>query len=397
MDLVAVALGMEPAAVRFVNLIKPHQMPYPVGLPYRDGHPIVYDSGDYVCALEQAIAAIGGVESFRQTQRQAAADGRLVGLGLGCYTEGTGVGPFEAAQVRIDKTGSIVVSVGACAQGQGHETVFAQVAADCWNVAPSAVVVRAGDTSAVVSGYGTVGSRSTVTASMALKRASDALARKVLALAGELLEAAVADLELRNGGVAIRGAPGLYVSLAEVAAAAAPGWQHHRPDGMSPELVETHYYEPPTVTWSYAANAAVVEVDRDTGVVRVMHYVEVHDAGVLVNPMLADGQIAGGIAQGLGGALYEAIVYDAAGQLISGSLMDYALPRATDMPPLTIAHIQTPSTLNPLGFKGLGEGGAIAPPVVIANAVGDALRDSGHEFNHLPLHPETVLAAIRDT
>ena len=165
--------------------------------------------------------------------------------------------------------------------------------------------------------------------------------------------------------------------------------------GVSPELVETDYYEPPTVTWSYAANAAIVEVDRDTGVVTVLQYVEVHDAGVLVNPMLADGQIAGGIAQGLGGALFEAIVYDAAGQLISGSLMDYALPRAADMPPLTIVHIQTPSTLNPLGIKGLGEGGAIAPPVVLANAVGDALRKSGHEFNQLPLHPEKVLAAIR--
>jgi CO/xanthine dehydrogenase Mo-binding subunit len=159
--------------------------------------------------------------------------------------------------------------------------------------------------------------------------------------------------------------------------------------------VETDYYEPPTVTWSYAANAAIVEVDRDTGVVTVRHYVEVHDAGVLVNPMLADGQIAGGIAQGFGGVLYEAIVYDGAGQLISGSLRDYALPRASDMPPLAIKHIQTPSPLNPLGIRGLGEGGAIAPPVVIANAVGDALRDSGHEFNHLRLRPERILATIR--
>ena len=205
MDLIATALGIEPAAVRFANLIKPSQMPYSVGLPYRDGYPIVYDGGDYVAAVEQAVAAIGGVESFRRMQQQAADKGRLLGLGLGCYIEGTGVGPSEAAQVRIDPIGSIVVIVGTCAQGQGHETVFTQVAADCWNVAPSDIVFRAADTGTLVSGYGTVGSRSTVTASMAFKRASDALLRKVFAVAGELLEAAETDLELSDyGGVAVR-------------------------------------------------------------------------------------------------------------------------------------------------------------------------------------------------
>lgn len=395
LDVIATTLAVEPAQVRFRNLIQPEQMPYDVGLPYRDGQPIVYDSGDYPKALERALAELGGVDAFRRRQSEARSQGRLLGMGLGCYTEGTGVGPFEGARVEIDASGTLIVSVGACAQGQGHETVFAQVVAQQWKVDLENVVIRGGDTAGVSMGYGTVGSRSAVTASMAIVEASDTVRRKVFAVAGELLEAAVDDLELRDGAVGVVGAPGLQLSLAEIAQAAAPGWQHRRPPGIEAGLEASAYYEPPTVTWSYAANAAIVEVMPDTGEVVIERYVEVHDAGVLLNPALADGQIMGGIAQGLGGALSEAIVYDDSGQLLTGSFVDYAMPRAADIPPVSVIHYETPSPLNALGVKGLGEGGAIAPPVVIANAVGDALRHTEVEFNSLPLRAELIRAAMK--
>jgi carbon-monoxide dehydrogenase large subunit len=396
MDIVAATLKLEPDVVRFRNMVGPQQMPYSVGLPYRDGQPIVYDSGDYPEALRRALHEIGGVETFRQRQRKAKQSGRYLGLGIACYTEGTGVGPFEGARVELDRSGQLIVSVGACPQGQGHETVFAQVAAQSWQVPMERVLVNVGDTSAVPMGYGTVGSRSTVTASMAIEGASEQVKRKVLAIASELLEASVNDLELRDGGVCVVGAPQLRVALEQIASAALPGWQHRRPDDIDAGLHGHCYFEPETVTWSYAANATIVEIDADTGQVHIERYVEVHDAGILVNPVLADGQIMGGIAQGIGGATMESIVYDEQGQLLTGSLLDYALPRARDMPPICVIHHQTPSPSNALGVKGLGEGGAIAPPAAIANAITDALRDTGHEFNTLPLSPRAVLQAIHN-
>ena len=394
LDIVAASLGLEPDAVRFRNMIQPEQMPYDVGLPYRDGQPIVYDSGDYPKALRRALDELGGVEAFRVRQREARREGRYLGLGIGCYTEGTGVGPFEGARVELDLSGKLIVSVGACPQGQGHETVFAQVAAQMWRMPIEDVVVKVADTAALAMGYGTVGSRSTVTASMAIDGASVLVKDKVMAIAAELLEASVEDLQLSDGGVCVSGAADVRVSLSDIARAALPGWQHRRPQHVQAGLAASWYYEPPTVTWSYAANAAIIEIDADTGQVMIERYVEVHDAGVLVNPALADGQITGGIVQGIGGAMLEAIVYDEQGQLLSGSLLDYALPRALDVPPITVIHHQSPSPLNPLGVKGLGEGGAIAPPVVIANALADALRGGAQEFNCLPIRADAVRQAV---
>ena len=393
MDIIAGRVGLEPAEVRVRNMIKPSQMPYDVGLPYRDGQPIVYDSGDYPKALGAALDALGGVEAFRKRQRAERAEGRFLGLGIGCYTEGTGVGPFEGARVRVDRRGKLIVSVGACSQGQGHETVLAQVAAESWQMPIEDVVIEAGDTAKLTMGYGTVGSRSAVTASMAIEGASAAVKRKVFAIAGELLEASVEDLELRDGGVCVQGAPAMRKSLAEIAVASLPGWQHQRPNGLPAGLEAIDYFEPPTVTWSYAACAAIVSVDAETGEIGIEHYAEVHDAGVLLNPRIADGQVMGGIAQGIGGALLESMVYDGSGQLVTGSFLDYAMPRASDLPPVTLLHHESPSPLNPLGIKGLGEGGAIAPPVVIANAVGDALGGMA-EFNALPIRAEAVRAAL---
>jgi len=372
-DLIARTLSIEPSEVRRRNMIRADEMPYRVGIPYRDGEPIVYDSGDYPKALQNVLDAIGGVAAFRQRQGEARRDGRYLGLGIGFYIEGTGVGPFESAFVRIDPSGKVYVSCGAAPQGQGMETIFSQVVADAWKVAPEDVVLSFADTAAIAIGFGTMASRSTVTASAAIHHASARLREKVFAIAAHLLECAPADLELREGGVGVVGVPGATVSLQKVAHAARPGWENTRPQELEAGLEETHYWQPPTVTWSYAVHVAIVEVDRETGRVGIDKYAIAHDCGVVVNPMLVEGQVMGGAAQGLGGVLCEAIVYDTNGQLLSGSLMDYALPTANDIPAMQILHQHSPSPLNPLGVRGVGEGGAVAPPAAIANAVCDAL------------------------
>jgi carbon-monoxide dehydrogenase large subunit len=394
-DLIARTLGLEPAEVRRRNMIQAAEMPYSVGMPYRDGEPIVYDSGNYPAALEKALEAIGGVEDFRKRQIAARVDGRYLGLGIGFYIEGTGVGPFESAFVRVDPSGKIFISGGAAPQGQGMETIFAQVAADLWKVKPDDVVVTLADTAAIAIGFGTMASRSTVTQSAAMYYASEKLKEKVFAIAAQLLECAPADLELRDGGVGVVGVPGQAVTLARIARAAMPGWSNERPSGVDAGLEETYYWQPQTVTWSYAVHVAIVEVDRETGRVRIDKYAVAHDCGNVVNPMLVEGQIHGGAVQGLGGILCEAIAYDANGQLQSGSLMDYALPIAADMPDMKIVHLHSPSPLNPLGVKGVGEGGAVAPPAAIANAVCDALTPFGVEINRTPVRPAELVEAAR--
>jgi aerobic carbon-monoxide dehydrogenase large subunit len=395
MDLVAAELGLEPATVRLRNMIPAAEMPYAVGIPYRDGQPITLDGGDYPAALQKAVGALGGIEAFRERQRAARSEGRYLGFGLGCYVEGTGVGPFESALVRIDPSGKIYVASGACPQGQGMETIFSQVVADAWQVEPDNVVMALADTSAIAVGFGTIASRSTVTLSAAIHGATEKLRDKVFAIAANMLECAATDLELRRGHVGIVGVPGAEVSLAKIASAARPGWDSGRPPGVDGGLEETYYFEPPTVTWSYAAHAAIVEVDIEVGRVRVENYAIAHDCGVVVNPMLVEGQIVGGMVQGLGGALLEDINFDAAGQPLTTTLADYMLPTACELPPVTIMHQHSPSPLNPFGVKGVGEGGPIAPPAVIANAVSDALREFKAEFNRLPVTPQQIDAAVR--
>jgi carbon-monoxide dehydrogenase large subunit len=395
MDIVARELGLEPAEVRRRNMIRADEMPYSAGFLYRDGMPVVYDSGDYPGALEKALAALGGLDAFRRRQAEARAHGRYLGLGLGCYTEGTGVGPFEGATVRIDPSGKVYMTGGACPQGQGMETIFAQIVADQWQVKPDDVVVALGDTSAIPMGFGTIASRSTVNMSGAIHMASERLRAKMFAIAGNVMECAPEDLELREGRVSLVGVPGKSMTFAEVARAARPGWDSGRPADVDAGLEATYYWEPPTVTWSYACHAAIVEVDVALGKVAVIDYAIAHDCGVVVNPLLAEGQIIGGAVQGMGGALLEEFHYDAEGQLMTGSFMDYLLPTASDVPRIRVTHVETPSPLNPLGVKGLGEGGAISPPVAIANAVSDALAPFGNiEFNETPVRPEKVFRAL---
>jgi len=394
-DLVAGNLGLEPAEVRRRNMVRADEMPYHLGILYRDGEEIVYDSGDYPGALQKALDAVGGVAGFRQHQREARQEGRYLGLGIGCYVEGTGVGPFEGATVRIDPSGKVYVSSGAASQGQGMETIFAQIVADAWQVAPDDVVISLADTAAISGGSGTFASRSTVTLSAAIHHASEGLREKAFAIAANLLECAPADLELRDGGVGVVGVPGAAVSLVKLAHAARPGWDHGRPQGVGAGLEETHYWEPSTVTWSYAAHVAIVEVDPVIGQVTIEKYAIAHDCGVVVNPLLVEGQIAGGTAQGLGGILLEEIAYDPQGQLLTGSLADYMVPTAGDVPDMALIHQHSPSPLNPLGVKGVGEGGAVAPPAAIANAVADALASFGAEFNTTPIKPEQIVKAAR--
>jgi carbon-monoxide dehydrogenase large subunit len=393
-DLIAGTLGLEPAEVRRRNMIRPEEMPCAMGLPYRDGETIVYDGGDFPGAVEKVLGAIGGLPAFRKRQQEARARGRYLGLGMATYVEGTGVGPFESATVRIEPTGAVFVTSGACPQGQGMETIFTQVVADAWKVKPENVVVALADTSLIAIGFGTIASRSTVTLSGAIHYASERLRAKVFAIAANMMECAPGDLELRDGKVGVLGVPGMEVTLAAVAQAARPGWDHGRPPGVDAGLEESFYFEPPTVTWSNATHLALVEVDAMSGRIDIERYVVAHDCGVVINPMLVEGQIVGGSVQGLGGGLLEEFVYDEQGQLLTGSLMDYALPRANDAPSMELFHQHSPSPRNPLGVKGVGEGGAVAPPAAVANAVCDALAPFGAEFNATPIKPEQIVKAV---
>lgn len=393
-DRIAYELGMDPAEVRFRNFIRAEEIPYDAGVMYRDGQPVRYDSGDFPATLTRALDSVQ-YGRIRERQKQPHSGNRYLGVGIGIYTEGTGVGSFEGARIGLDASGKLVVSVGASGHGQGHETVFSQIAADLWGLTPEDILVSGGDTGAIQYGCGTFASRSTVNAGSAIHEATVQLKAKVFELASHLLEANATDLDTNGGKVFVKEKPEHNITLAELARAALPGWASARPDGMDPGLEATFYYVPRTVTWTNAAHVAVVEVDRETGEVEIVDYGVAHDSGPLVNPRFAEGQVRGGTAQGIGGALYEEIVYDGQGQLLTGTMLDYLVPGATEVPAIRQTHLESRSPLNPLGLKGLGEGGAIAPPAAIANAVVDALRPFDVEVTETPLSPERIRALIR--
>jgi aerobic carbon-monoxide dehydrogenase large subunit len=374
------ALDLDPVELRLRNLLGPDELPYRAGILYRDGEPLVLDGGDYPAALRRAaeLADYAGAKA-------AAADGRRLGAGVACYVEGTGIGPFEGAQVRVDRDGRVLVRTGACSQGQGHATVLAQVCAERLGVDPGAVTVVGGDTAGLDRGWGTVASRSAVVAGNAVAAAALTVRDQAVARAAAMLEVAEADLVVDDGRVAVAGAPERGLDLGELAGAAEAG---------GAELAAVEYFEPPTVTWANGAHAAVVEVDPGTGEVRVLRYAVVHDCGRPINPAIVDGQVHGGVAQGIGGALFEELVYDEEGQLLSGTLADYLVPTAADVPPIALAHAETPSPLNPLGVKGVGEGGAIPGPAAIANAVEDALAPRGQVVRRTPLSPAYVRSLL---
>ncbi|HXQ51232.1 MAG TPA: xanthine dehydrogenase family protein molybdopterin-binding subunit [Stellaceae bacterium] len=391
-DRLAARLGLDAAEVRARNVVAADAMPYDTGLLYSDAQKQVYDSGDFPALLRRARA---GIEPARVRARQQArrAGEPLVGVGFALYVEGTGRGPFEGARVHVADGGRVLVATGAASQGQGHATVFAQIAADALGVPVADIEVIGGDTAALPWGIGTIGSRSAVTAGNAVHEAANLVKARILRIAEGLLEVAALDLELADGKVRVRGVPQRAVTLAEIARAAAAEKlrQGASGDGL---LAETSYFVPPTATYASAAHATVVAVDPETGAVTVERYLVVHDSGRLINPLLAEGQVVGGVAQGLGNALSEEFVYDARGQPLSGSLVDYALPIAASVPAVECEHIETLSTRNPLGVKGLGEGGAIGAPAAIANAVEDALRPLGVVVRGVPLTPARVRALI---
>jgi aerobic carbon-monoxide dehydrogenase large subunit len=393
-DLVADALDMDPIEIRRRNMLRPEDMPHDMGIPYRDGRSIVYDRGDFPAQLEQLLELID-IDSWRSKQREASNDGRRVGIGIGSFLEGSGVGPHEGAVVRVDQTGKVSIFTGAQPHGQGLETTLAQVAADQLGLDPADITIRATDTSQIAFGVGTFASRSGVTAGNAVAIASSKLRQKILAVAGELLEVSPHDLEFDKGRASVAGSPDKSVTLQEVARAAAPGPRSRVPAGMDPGLEEQHYFVPHTVTWASGTQAAVVEVDEETGFIRLLDYAAVDDCGQLLNPMIVEGQAHGGIAHGIGNALFEQAAYDEEGQLLTSTYMDYLLVTSAEMPPIKIGHQRFPSEQNPLGVKGAGEGGAVAPPGAIHNAIVDAFRPVKIQVNHAPVTPEALLATIR--
>ena len=385
LDLAAERLGIDRVTIREKNLIQPHEFPYDLGLVSRDGGPRRYDSGNYPECLRRAVDAVGW-EQFAEEQRRARGEGRAIGIGLALFVEDTGLGPYESIRVRVDRSGQVFVFSGSSSQGQSHETTLAQIVADGLSVPMERVTVVPGDTDGLPSGLGAFASRVAVLAGTSAAHAAGEVRTKALALAASHLEAAVDDLVVEDGRVSVRGVPNRAVTLTQLAVIAStprPGFV--LPSGLGPGLEAAASINVPQSTYSSGAHAAVVEVDRDTGVVRLLRYVAVDDCGAMINPMIVEGQVHGGVAHGIGNALFEEIVYDETGQLTTGTLMEYALPRADDVPSLDVQHVVTPSPLNPLGVKGAGEGGALPAPAAIANAVADALRGLGVSITEMPL------------
>jgi carbon-monoxide dehydrogenase large subunit len=387
LDIAAQRLSIDPAELRRRNLIPTEMLPFDTGISSVDG-PVRFDSGDFRLALQRTLELLD-YGRLRARQVQAREAGRLMGIGLAVYAQITGTGPYEGADVRVGSDGRITVTTGAVDIGQGLNTALAQVVAAELGVALERVTVMCGDTARIPHGIGTYASRAAVMAGNAASMAAGQVRAKAVEVAAHLLEVSPSDLEWVDGSARVRGVADRAVSLADVAETLRPGGTR-RPPGMAPTLEARHYYENEQPPFAYGVHAVVVDVDRETGLVRVERYVVVSDAGILINPTIAEGQIVGGIAQGLGGALLESLVYDTAGQLLSSSLLDYALPRASDMPEVEMHHLEIPSPLNPLGIKGLGEGGAVGAHAAVANAVADALMPLGITVLATPLTPGAI-------
>jgi carbon-monoxide dehydrogenase large subunit len=390
-DCLARELRMDPADLRRKNYLTQADMPYELGIPYRDGNPLVYDSGDFKAGLEAALSAVG-YDALRQEQASLRAQGVHRGIGISGYVEGTAIGPYEGATVRLDASGHAVVSTGACSQGQGHETSFAQIAADALGIPFDWVTIVGGDTAAIPFGVGTFASRSAVNAGSSIHVAAGKVRDKIVEAAAALLEAAPGDIEIADGVVSVRGAPTSSLPVSRVIQAAIPTFA--KPGIVSPDFEATVYQHQPTVTYASAVHVAYVEVDVGTGAVRLLRYLVAHDCGKVINPVIVEGQVHGGVAQGIGGALLEEMVYDEQAQLLTGTFMDYLVPTAMEVPRIETVHLEYPSPRNTLGMKGVGEGGAISPPAAIANAVEDALQPFGVRVTRTPLGPSVVLGLL---
>jgi carbon-monoxide dehydrogenase large subunit len=401
MDQVAAELGMDPLEIRRKNFIPTDSFPATVATG------VIYDSGDYNKSLDRLLEHVD-LDAFRREQEELRSRGIYRGIGFSTYTEICGLAPsrvtgpggvgvqaggWESAMVRVHNTGAVTVYTGSSGHGQGHETAFAQVVADRLGVDPSVVEVMHGDTGTGPEGRNTYGSRSVAVGGEALARGANKIADKAKAIVAHQLEASVDDIELKDGKFSVRGSPDKGMTLAEVAGAA---YLNLVPDGMEPGLEETTFYDPENFVFPFGAHACVVDVDADTGKVRVARYVAVDDCGNPINPLLIDGQVHGGIVHAIGQALYERVHYDEDGQLVTGTFVDYALPTAAELPSFETDRTETPSPVNSLGAKGVGEAGTIAASAAVTNAVIDALRPLGVNYINMPLSPMRVWAAIQE-
>jgi aerobic carbon-monoxide dehydrogenase large subunit len=406
MDAIAAALGRDRTEVRAANFIQPDEFPYDHGLVFQDGRELEYDSGDYPASLEK-LKALVGWDDFPAFREQMARGGRRVGIGLACYVEGTGVGPYEGAHVHIETTGKVKVATGLTTQGQGHATVFAQIVADALGVPFENVEVVTGDTRRMPYAVGTFASRAAVMSGSAVHLAALRAREKVLAIAADALEASEDDLEIVDGVVSVKGTPEgtASIDLGTVAVLSNPlryafdeaskaATQFTVGDPGKPPVAEDDepglegrdFYSPERSTFASGMHAVIVETDPDTAEIRILKYAVVHDCGRLVNPMIVEGQIQGGVAQGVGGALLERMAYDEYGQLVNASFMDFLMPYVTEVPErIDIDHLETPSPLNPLGIKGAGEAGVIPSAAVFASAIEDA---------EAAYHPGLTVAAM---
>jgi aerobic carbon-monoxide dehydrogenase large subunit len=399
LDEMAHQLGMDRLEIRRKNFIPKEDFPAAVATG------VIYDSGDYVKTLDKLMEHVD-VEAFHREQEQLRDQGIYRGIGFSTYTEICGLAPsrvtgpagvgvqaglWESAMVRVHNTGAVTVYTGTSPHGQGLDTAMAQIVADKLGVDPAVVEVVHGDTATGPEGRGTYGSRSLATGGEAVARATDKVAAKAKAIVAAELEAAADDIEVADGKFSVRGSPDKGMALADVAGVAYIGAV---PEGMEPGLEETTFYDPENFVFPFGAHACVVDVDVETGKVQVVRYVAVDDCGKAINPMLIDGQIHGGVAFGIGQALYERVHYDAEGQLSTGTFVDYALPTAAELPSFELDRTETPSPVNSLGVKGCGEAGTIAASAAVNSAVIDALRPLGVDFINMPLSPLRVWEAI---
>jgi aerobic carbon-monoxide dehydrogenase large subunit len=399
MQKAAKQLGMDAVEIRRRNLITAEEFPYesPTG--------VVYDPGSYVESLEKCAEALD-FDAWKERQEEARREGRLVGLGFSCFAERTGYGTrafalrkmaitpgLDNAHLKMDPSGNVAVAVGTCGHGQGHQTTLAQIAADELGITPDKILVRQGDTDATPYGWGTFASRSLVIGGGATKKAAALLADRIREVASHLLEASPKDLELEDGKVRVKGSPDHFVEVAEVARAAFLEAQR-LPEGEAGTLEANAGFDPPG-TFSNATHGVEVEIDPETGEVRLGRYVVAEDCGVMINPMIVEGQVRGGVAQGIAAALYERLVYDDEGQLVTSTLMDYLVPTAMEIPAVEILHLETPCEYTETGAKGMGEGGTMGAPAAIASAVADALSHLDIEIDHLPITPDRLRAEIK--
>ena len=395
LDFAARELGLDRVEIRRRNLLLPGDFPVRQGIIYQDFTELTYDSGNYAPIVAQALERIGYEAFVRDEQPRRRAAGRRSGIGVVAYVEGTGIGPFEGARVQVQTSGKVTVATGVGTQGQGHFTSFAQIAAHSLGVAVGEIEVTTGDTDRFHWGCGTFASRGAVVAGSAVHEAAIAVAAKARAIAARELGVAEGEIELTGGAARVRGEPARAIGLGELARKANP-LRGAVSAGAEPGLEATRYFGPERGATAAGVHAMIVDVDPETMTVAIERYVVVHDCGRVLNPTLVEGQVHGGVAQGIGNAFYEQLVFDDAGQLLNGSFMDFLLPTALDVPPIEVGHCETPSPLNPLGTKGAGEAGAIPVGALFAQAVEDALELPGFEICEIPLSPNRLFELVRE-